>query len=103
MKEQAVVLFLGEMYNTESSLMNGRRIIVAHPLLPSKRPPAVLVLLHWVEVVDRVWKQVQIAQQNLCCHVNTRFKYFVVNNCVKDVCLKLQLGEGCLCLGGTRF
>lgn len=52
-KEQAVVLFLGE---TESSLMDGRKIIVAHPLVPSKCPPAPLVLLHWIKVTARVWK-----------------------------------------------
>ena len=55
-KEQAVVLFLGEMYYIESSLMDGRKIIVAHPLVPSKCPPAVPVLLHWIKVMARVWK-----------------------------------------------
>lgn len=56
MKEQTVVLFLEEMYYTESSRTDGRKIIVAHPLVPSKCPPAVLVLLHWIKVMARVWK-----------------------------------------------
>lgn len=54
-KEQAVVLFLGERYYGESSLMDGRKT-VAHPFVPSKCPPAVLVLLHWIKVTARVWK-----------------------------------------------
>lgn len=36
--------------------MDGRKIIVAHPLVPSKCPPAPLVLLHWIKVTARVWK-----------------------------------------------
>lgn len=47
-KEQAVVLFLGEKHYTEFSLMDGRKITVAHPLVPSKCPPAELILLHWI-------------------------------------------------------
>lgn len=39
-KEQAVVLFLGEMHYIES--IDGRKITVAHPLVPSKCPSAVL-------------------------------------------------------------
>lgn len=45
-REQAVLLFLGEKHYTEFSLMDGRKITVAHPLVPSKCPPAVLILLH---------------------------------------------------------
>lgn len=36
MKEQAVVLFLGEMYHIASLLTDGRKTNVAHPLVPSK-------------------------------------------------------------------
>lgn len=53
-KEQAVVLFLGEKHYTEFSLMDGRKITVAHPLVPSKCPPAVLILLHWIKVTGMV-------------------------------------------------
>lgn len=52
-KEQAVVLFLGERHYTEFSLMDGRRITMAHPLVPSKCPPAVLILLHWIKVAGK--------------------------------------------------
>lgn len=53
-KEQAVVLFLGERHYTEFSIMDGRKMTVAHPLVPSKCPQAVLILLHWMKVMGMV-------------------------------------------------
>lgn len=55
-KQQAVLLFLGEKHYTEFLLMDGRKIIVAHPLVPSKCPPAVLILLHWIKVTGMIQK-----------------------------------------------